>query len=182
MKHADLYAKLHEESSKLLGLECISRARLVALQDEYRLPVERKILGVATLFQREFEYTFNSGAHVAQYKPAGFDCSLHFFIKMGTIESWAAVAPILEALALTGFDVDKWETTDHAETYTRSYKYKLAYAKWDEPDASKIGDVIVELAFNLPGDTDTCRRVLKGYSPTHSFGGQPQYELVCDKE
>lgn len=180
MKHTQLFDVLHAESDKAVANEMLARARLDRLLAEHRCPIERKLLGVAALFHREFEYTFNHEASANRFRPIGFSARLYFLMKMGTVQSWAEVAPILEALALVGFDVDQWKTHDHAATYTRSYRYRVVEDAWDETNPERIGSVAVDLAFNLPGDTDTCRRVLKGYTERHSFGGEPEYELVCD--
>lgn len=180
MQSKQLKELIHGETNKRMADEELARKRFDELMAEHRLPVESKILGVATLFQREFDYTFSHSASANHYRKAGISVFVQFLLKMGTVKSWAEVTPILEALALVGFDVDKWETADHAATYSRSYKYKLTYAAYDEPDPNKIGDLYVELVFNLPGDTDTCRRVLKGYTSRCDLGGQPIYELVCD--
>lgn len=180
MKSEQLYGAIHADSDARLAWQALARERLDLLMAEHRVPVERKILGVASMFQREIEYTFNHYMSINEYKPSHFDCRVHFLLQMGTVKSWSEVAPVLEALALVGFDVDKWTTHDHAATYTRSYKYKLAYAKWDVEDPELIGDVEVELTFNLPGDTDTCKRVLKGYSDEYHQPATPIYELVCE--
>lgn len=91
------------------------------------------------------------------------------------IKAWRDLIPLFEKLEeMYGFPTDAWTNTDDARSYTRIYTHTI----------EKEEHLSVELRVHaiLPGNTDTCRRVITGYSTPYVPRPEPIYEMVCDGE
>lgn len=84
------------------------------------------------------------------------------------VATWAEVLPLLEALEPWGFDTLAWRNEDIAETYTRVF------------NNSAVGGMLaLSVYVNLPGDTDECRRVVKGFTEGYMSRPEPIYGFDC---
>lgn len=96
------------------------------------------------------------------------------------ISAWRDLLPVFQALDAAGIcPIDSWSSHDDAQSYSRIYEAKIEHI-----DNGQDFDLDVELQITatLPGDTDTCRRVIVGYDEVPPKPARPRYELRCDGE
>lgn len=96
------------------------------------------------------------------------------------ITHWRELEPLFTVLdaADLNLSLDAWKSHDDAASYTRIFEV--------EQELDPNSKLTVKILATLPGDTDTCRRVLVGYEDEsrvyRNNTSRPIYELRCDGE
>lgn len=130
---------------------------------------------------RQDEITASAASHldkIAEVVQGLADC--HWFVRTSPsalqvqcyltkpITTWGEMLPLLEALAPLGFSENGWKNEDVAATYTRVFNNTIL-----------DGRLVLALHANLPGDTDECRRIVKGYTEGWITKPEPIYGFDC---
>lgn len=181
MKSADFLPTITQqfdyEHAYLLKAEAL---REQLLQD-YGQRLQRLAVGVALTTECPVWSTHvSSAAFYAGWRESKYHASITVYLTLEQIPSWSTMIPVFDALSARGFDADKWTSRDDAASYSRVYSYQVR-----ESDNKEIlGNVEFVITASLPGDTDTCKRIITGYSTPSSEPSQPQpiYKLVCEGE
>lgn len=157
------------------------RQEALCAQEEARVlsvirPKIQQLVAVALLFP-ELSFTtsvYKNAWYQTWQAPPRVTSSGFASLHLKGVKSWAQLIPMFETLAIYGYPVDMWENQDNAESYTRIYIHKL-----DE-------DISIRIHAELPGDTDDCRRVIKGYRNEREFyqdsRPQPIYAFECGSD
>lgn len=141
-------------------------------------PLERVLTGAClTEGYKDWTLTRSVSSFAASWRKDGIRANIDLYLTIPVIQHWSELTPLFDALSLKcSVDADTWESTDDAESYSRRYKGFAAHAD----DRS----VAVHITASLPGDTDTCKRVIVGYRDAiqaEALPAAPIYELRCEE-
>lgn len=127
---------------------------------------------------------------VATVNGLGLDCTWHVRVRkhgveiscwlVAPIQAWSALLPLLEAFDAAGLvEVGKWRNVDLAASYTRHF-YAPVVENAVDPDNTP--QLQLSIYANLPGDTEGCRRVVKGFTEGYVSKPEPIYAFECGPE
>jgi hypothetical protein len=180
MKSDQLYGVLHAESELDRQRRANAAALLERLESDHTSRLERTLAGAAMLHGFNWQISVSRYAFAAGYRKAGYFAGLTITLSVGTVSSWGDVEPLFTSLDSAGIPMDKWVSSDQPASYTRQYEATL---QKDSPDEENpVGELIVRVIANLPGDTNTCRRVIVGYTDPVQSRPEPIYKLECEGE
>ena len=127
---------------------------------------------------------------VATVNSLGLGCSWHIAVLRFGVEiscwldkpigAWVELLPLFEAFDAAGLaDVTKWRNEDLAESYTRMFRVPIVP---NEKDPSNFPQLELRVYANLPGDTEGCKRVVKGFTEGYVSKPEPIYAFECSPE
>lgn len=93
------------------------------------------------------------------------------------VSAWGDLTQLFEVLDAAGIDlpIGGWTSQDDAQSWTRIFK--------STPVDTPTSRINIQIHASLPGDTDTCHRVIVGYErEDREKPARPIYELRCDGE
>lgn len=160
----------------VLRREAESRAKQHAEIDRY----ERRLYAVADKID----------PIVATVNGLGLDCTwyvkvTHYGVEISCwlvepIKAWVELLPLLEAFDAAGVaEVAGWHNEDLAESYTRMFKVAVVP---NEKDPDNSPQLELRVYANLPGDTEGCKRVVKGFTEGYVSKPEPIYAFECGPE
>jgi hypothetical protein len=157
-------------------------ARLSQLHAEYAAKIERVVTGICLVEGfKDWSLSFTTSCFAAPWTRAKAHAALEFYLTIPTVQNWAELTPLFDALyEKAEIDSEKWWNQDDAESYSRRYHNDVYKA--DAVDG-EFGLVRLTVTASLPGDTETCKRVIVGYREavqSESLPATPIYELVCE--
>ncbi len=177
MKSSNLLEVLHKDSNKQAEASLRAAVRANELDAQYRPNMEKILSGAALLFAPSSWDVSTSVCHFARdYHPSGIYAGVNVSLTIRDVPSWASLSPMFEVLDQLGLPVENWESKDDAASYSRIYRQEL-HKETLEPEG---GHVEVCITANLPGDTETCKRVIVGWRGPRSVPSEPIYELQCE--
>lgn len=183
MRSADLLPFITDEADE--AQRCSIRAEQLRDQliAEHSHRLQKLLTGVALTAEcPEWSLSVSTAAFHASWRKSKIHAALTIYLTLEKVPSWSAMIPVFDALAARGFDADGWTSHDDAASYSRVYNYTVK----KDLDGEDPGRVEVQITASLPGDTDTCKRIITGYTnpvmDAPAPAPTPIYKLVCEGE
>lgn len=182
MKAGTLLDTVHKDGEEHTDATVMAANRLRELHSDYVPQVERVLAGVCLIKNyKDWSMSIGTSSFAAPWKKAKVHSAIELYLTIPQVATWAELTPLFEALdAHAGIDAAKWSNSDDAASYSR--KYQASIYEMDTPE--EWGRVSLQITASLPGDTDTCKRVIVGYTmeqPAEPIPAQPIYELRCEE-
>jgi len=175
MKSSQVFAVLTEASDKELSALHRAEAKREALYSEYNLSIHKALAAAAVVARLdEWETVHSMYTTAAPWKKSDIHAGLTYYLMVKNVPSWGVLVPLFETLDQLGYSSEGWTSYDDPTSYSRVFV--LTIFEDDE------GRVILQITATLPGDTETCKRVIVGYEPVRAIPeAQPIYELQCEE-
>lgn len=177
MNSADLRRSITAEADLDREYRIKAAHTLAKLEAEHSDRLQTLLAGaaLATAMPR-WTLSVSTSDFAASWRKSKVYAELNLNMAILNIKSWSALTPMFDILDAQGIDADKWTSEDDAASYSRIFKATLLD---DEETGQKI---VIRITASLPGDTETCKRVIVGYTSPDRYIPTPSpiYELQCE--
>jgi hypothetical protein len=175
VKSSDLIKSITAESDEGQRLRILAAERLGILEHDYAERIQRLLTGAAlTMDIRKWTLNYSTSSFAAPWRvPAKTYASITVYLSFDKVDSWSVLSPLFELLDARGIDIDKWSSRDDPASYSRCYTNQIHL---DEEDGTEVE---IQITAALPGDTETCKRVIVGYQDVPART-EPIYKLECE--
>lgn len=177
MKSTDLIRTITQEADEDRELRLLAAQRMADLEAQHSDRLQKLLTGAALATdQSPWTMSVNTSHFAAKWRDCKTYADLCLNLTIQRVESWSALTPLFDILDSQGIDASNWTSEDDARSYSRIYTNTVLD---DEATGQKI---VIRITASLPGDTETCKRVIVGYThpESHIPQSQPIYELHCE--
>jgi len=177
VKSADILKSITQEADADRERRLLAAARMAELEADHSDRLQHVLTGAALLsVPFKWELDTHTTHFAATWRTSQVYAELNLNLTILKVSSWSALTALFDLLDAQGISADKWTSEDDARSYSRVFTNKVLD---DDGEGKKI---IVRITASLPGDTETCKRVIVGYTKPVAYTPEPSpiYELHCE--
>jgi len=180
MKSSSIVAAITADANSASSARRQAEGTLAKLESTFSDSTQKALTAAALVGDYpEWSITVTTSCFPAPWRASKLYASIDFYLTIPQVQTWADLVPLFDVLDMMNVPADKWTSYDDAQSYSRTYSTEIL-----KDDAGGRG-VRINVVASLPGDTETCKRVIVGYTqpkPQEAEVAKPIYELRCGDE